>query len=107
MSISALLTTLTLTPNPSPACGRGEWERLINGLVYELFFPEDLHPANIHLFDAIAKAGIDRLADLDGTMLADAARELADTIFAPIHPIQGMLADLQKLEVVQIIEGRD
>jgi hypothetical protein len=40
-------------------------------------------------------------------MLADAARELADTVFAPTHPLQGMLADLQKLEVVRIIEGRD
>ena len=103
--VSALL--ITLTPDPSPASGRGEWERLINGLVYELFFPEDLHQAKIYLFDAVVKAGIDRLADLDGTMLADAARELADTVFAPTHPLQGMLADLQKLEVVRIIEGRD
>ena len=102
-AVSAILTTLT--PNPSPACG--EWERLINGLVYELFFPQDLHPASIYLFDAVAKAGIDRLAALDETALADAARELADTIFAPTHPIQGMLSDLQRLEVVRIIEGRD
>ena len=83
------------------------FEKIIDALVYELFFPEDLHQANIHLFDAVAKAGIDRLADLDGTSLADAARELADTIFAPTHPIQGMLSDLQRLEVVRIIEGRD
>ena len=105
LAVSAILTALT--PNPSPACGRGEWERLINGLVYELFFPEDLHQANIHLFDAVAKAGIDRLIALDGTALTDAARELADTIFAPNHPIQRMLSDLQKLEVVRIIEGWD
>ena len=104
LSVSALL--ITLTPDPSPVCGRGEWERFINGLVYEFFFPDDLHQANIHLFDAVAKAGIDRLADLDGRILADAARELADTIFAPTHPIQGMLSDLQRLEVVRIIEGQ-
>ncbi|MDQ5908191.1 MAG: hypothetical protein QG599_282 [Pseudomonadota bacterium] len=104
-AVSAILNALT--PNPSPACERGEWERLINGLVYELFFPEDLHQANIHFFDTVAKAGIDRLADLDGTALADAARELADTIFAPSHPIQGMFSDLQRLDVVRIIEGRD
>lgn len=51
--------------------------------------------------------GLDRLAALDGTMLADAANELANLIFAPHHPIQGMLSDLQKLEVVRMIEGRD
>jgi len=83
-----------------------EWECLINGLVYELFFPEDLHNANIRLFDAAIKAGFDRLNTLDGAALVSAARELADTIFAPNHPIQGMLADIQDLDVVKIIEGR-
>ncbi len=105
--VTAILAPNTLTPSPSPACGRGEWERLINGLVYELFFPDDLHQVNIHLFDAAAKAGIDRLTTLDGSVLADAAGEIATTIFAPSHPIQEMLADLQRLEVVRVIEGRD
>lgn len=102
----AILAPTILTPNPSSACERGEWERLINGFVYELFFPDDLHQANIRLFDA-AKAGLDRLATLDGAALADAAHEIATVIFAPSHPIQGMLADLQKLEVIRIIEGHD
>jgi hypothetical protein len=105
--VTAILTPTTLTPSPSPACGRGEWERLINGLVYELFFPDDLHQANIRLFDAAARAGLDRLATLDGSVLADAAGEIATVIFAPSHPIQEMLADLQRLEVVRVIEGRD
>jgi len=39
--------------------------------------------------------------------LADAASEIATAIFASSHPIQGMLTDLQKLEVVRVIEGRD
>jgi len=105
--VTAILAPTTLTPEPSPACGRGEWERLINGLVYELFFPDDLHQANIHLFDTAARAGLDRLATLDGSALADAASEIATAIFASSHPIQGMLTDLQKLEVVRVIEGRD
>ncbi len=105
--VTAILAPITLTPDPSPASGRGEWERLINGLVYELFFPDDLHQVNIRLFDAAAKAGLDRLTTLDGSALADAASELATVIFAPSHPIQEMLADLQRLEVVRVIEGRD
>ena len=105
--VTAILAPTTLTPDPSPACGRGEWERLINGLVYELFFPDDLHQINIRLFDTAAKAGLDRLAALDGSALADAASEIATAIFASSHPIQGMLADLQKLEVVRVIEGQD
>ncbi len=105
--VTAILAPITLTPDPSPACGRGEWERLINGLVYELFFADDLHQANIRLFDAAAKAGLDRLTTLDDSALVDAAHEIATTIFAPSHPIQEMLADLQRLEVVRVIEGRN
>ena len=40
-------------------------------------------------------------------MLAKAAEELADTIFANDHPIYAMLFDLQALEVVRIIEGKE
>ena len=83
------------------------FEQLINGLVFELFFPDDLHRASIRLFDACEKASIDKLADLKDQALATAASELADRIFATSHPIYAMLFDLQALEVVRIIEGKE
>ena len=73
-----------------------EYERLLNGLVYELFFPEDLHAKNIRLFDACSAAGI------QGGMDAQAK---AAEIFHPRHPIYGQLFELQTLEVVRLIEG--
>jgi adenine-specific DNA-methyltransferase len=75
---------------------RPEFERLLNGLVYELFFPQDLHAKNIRLFDACTAAGI-----TDGM---DAQVKAAE-IFHPRHPIYGMLFDLQTVEVVRLIEG--
>ena len=83
------------------------FEQLINGLVFELFFPDDLHRANIHLFDACEKAGIAKLATLKGKALTDAANDLATRIFANDHPIYAMLFDLQGLDVVRIVEGRE
>jgi len=83
------------------------FEQLINGLVFELFFPEDLHRANIRLFDACEKAGIAKLATLKGKALTDAANDLAARIFANDHPIYAMLFDLQGLDVVRIVEGRE
>jgi len=77
---------------------RPENERLLNGLVYELFFPEDLHAKNIRLFDACATAGV------KGGMDAQAK---AAEIFHPGHPIYGQLFDLQAVEVVRLIEGID
>lgn len=65
---------------------RTEYEALLNGLVYELFFPEDLHHNGIQLFDACANAGI------------------TEHLFCPEHPIQTMLLNLQNIKVVQVIE---
>jgi adenine-specific DNA-methyltransferase len=75
---------------------RPEFERLLNGLVYELFFPEDLHAKNIRLFDACTAADI--RDDMD-------AQAKATEIFHPRHPIYGQLFELQTLEVVRLIEG--
>jgi hypothetical protein len=65
-------------------------------LVYELFFPEDLHAQNIRLFDACAAAGVSEGMD---------AKALAATIFKNDHPIYAMLFNLQALDVVRTIEG--
>ena len=75
---------------------RPEYERLLNGLIYELFFPEDLHAKNIHLFDACAAAGISQGMD---------AKAVAQSIFNPSHTIYAQLFELQTLDVVRVIEG--
>jgi hypothetical protein len=72
-----------------------------------LFFPEDLHAANIRLFDACEQAGIAALSKLRGNTLTEAAQTLAAAIFANTHPIYAMLFDLQALEVTRIIEGQE
>jgi len=82
-------------------------EQLINGLVYELFFPEELHTAGITLFQAAERAGIGELAELNGDALAEKAGAIAAVIFKNDHPIYRMLFDLQVLETVRIIEGKD
>lgn len=94
-----------------------EYERLLNGLVYELFFPEELHAKGIRLFDACTEAGI---ADwpapevIEGKKNPEAvarlgwnlhAKSTAEEIFQPSHPIYGMLFELQAVEVVRLIEG--
>jgi adenine-specific DNA-methyltransferase len=91
--------------------GTGEFsarfEQLVNGLVYELFFPDDLHAADIRLFDACEHEHITRLATLQGATLQTEAEALAERIFSNSHPIYAMLFDLQALDVVRIIEARD
>lgn len=97
----------TALVNCAPITNDPRFEQLINGLVFELFFPDDLHCANTRLFDACEKAGVSKLAGLQNNALATAANELAERIFATSHPIYAMLFDLQALDVVRIIEGRE
>jgi hypothetical protein len=91
-----LRTVEALTQPITEGVSRPEYERLLNGLVYELFFPEDLHARNIRLFDACTVAGITGAMD---------AQAKAAEIFHPRHSIYGQLFELQTLEVVRLIEG--
>lgn len=81
-------------------------EQLLNGLVYELYFPHDLHARGLHLFDAAASAGLRALAGLEGEALAAAAEGFTREHLGPGQPLRVMLSDLQTLDVVRIIEGK-
>lgn len=83
------------------------FEQLLNGLVYELFFPDELHARNIALFHACERAGLGQLEGLEGDALKDRAEALAREIFAPSHEIYRMLFDLRAIDVVRIIEGEE
>jgi adenine-specific DNA-methyltransferase len=83
------------------------FEQLLNGLVYELFFPDELHARSIALFDSCDRAGLGQLEGLEGDALKDRAETLAREIFAPSHEIYRMLFDLRAIDVVRIIEGEE
>lgn len=99
-SISSLATALSRSVDPA-------LEQLLNGLVYELYFPDDLHARGLHLFDAAAEAGLGTLAGLEGAPLTRAAEAFARQHLAPGQQLRVMLSDLQTLDVVRIIEGKE
>ena len=81
-------------------------EQLLNGLVYELYFRDDLHARGLRLFDAARDVGLDRLSGLEGEKLSAAAAYFTKQNLAPGQPLRVMLSDLQTLDVVRIIEGK-
>ena len=83
------------------------FEQLINGLIYELYFPEPLQSAGINLMELSANEGLAALGGMEGAALAERVNELAEHIFSPQHPIRGLLFDLQGIPVVRLIEGRE
>jgi len=82
-------------------------EQLLNGLVYELYFPDDLHTRGLQLADASWDAGLGGLAVLQGEALTSAAEKFARDWLAPGQLLRVMLSDLQTLDVVRIIEGKE
>lgn len=100
-ALIAPLANLLCADHANPAL-----EQLLNGFVYELYFPDDLHERGLKMFEAAAEAGLGALAGLKGEPLATAAEAFARTHLAPAQPLRVMLSDLQTLDVVRIIEGK-
>lgn len=98
--ISVLVDVLR-TDHANPAL-----EQLLAGLVYELYFPDDLHARGLAMLDATESAGLLRFAGLEGEHLAAAAEAFVSEHLAPGQPLRVMLSDLQTLDVVRIIEEK-
>lgn len=80
------------------------FEQWLNGLVYELFFPDELHARNLRLFEETARLGPPDLGKLpEGQKLARLS-ELFEQAYDSKATLRAMLFDLRSLEVVRIIE---
>ena len=82
-------------------------EQWLNGLVYELFFPGELHARKLKLFDETAKMNLPDLAKLRASDRLEALKELHEKAYAKDATLRGMLFDLKSLDVVRVIEDAD
>ncbi len=80
----------------------GYFEHWLNGLVYELFFPGELHARKLALFAATARLNPPDLAAVPDKQKLARLQELH--VAAEKSSLPGMLADLSKVEEVRIIE---
>jgi hypothetical protein len=77
------------------------FEQWLNGLVYELFFPDELHTRKLKPFDETAKLDPPDLAKVpDGQKL----ERLQERFDKAAGRMGAMIEELQKVEVVRIIE---
>jgi hypothetical protein len=82
------------------------FERWLNGLVYELFFPEELHTRGLQLFDATAKLAPPVLGKLPKKDRLPQLQTLFAKAYATDAPLRAQLFTLPSLEVVRLIEGK-
>src|SRR3546814_6952015 len=86
---------------------RPRLESLLNAFVYELFFPEELAARGLSPFAAAREAGLDKLAGLEGDALANAADSWSAPLADPTTKLYATLFDLQRIDPLRLIEGRD
>jgi hypothetical protein len=83
----------------------GWWEQVLNGLVYELFFAEELYARGLRLFDLVAGAGLPDLDALPKSERPSRLRAEFERTYATGHPLRGAFSTLRSLETIRVIEG--
>jgi type I restriction-modification system DNA methylase subunit len=83
---------------------RAYFEQWLNGLVYELFFPDELHGRKLMLFEETDRLNPPDLATIPELQKLPRLRELFEQAYDSHATLRAMLFSLRSLEVVRIIE---
>jgi hypothetical protein len=81
-------------------------EQWVNALVYELFFPQELHAANLHFFDLIQIEAVSQLNSLNESDRLSGLRRLFQSTYASHHKLRQALYKLGSLDLARTIEGK-
>ena len=84
---------------------RDYYEEILNGLVYELYLPEELYGAGRRFFDLVEAADLPEIAASGKAQPAEQLARLRDKfeeLYAPAHPLRAALEKLHTLESVRI-----
>jgi hypothetical protein len=84
----------------------GYWEQVLNGLAYELYFPEELHARGLRLFDLVKQASLSALDGIPEPQRLSRLRKEFERVYDLQHRLRAALHDLQTVEEVRIIEGK-
>jgi hypothetical protein len=81
-------------------------ERVLNGLVYELYFPAEVQEAGVKIFDLVKKVDFPDLESIPEGKQLSRIRNFVETLYEGTHPLRVALDKLQTLDPIRIIEGK-
>ncbi|HEX4084166.1 MAG TPA: Eco57I restriction-modification methylase domain-containing protein [Chthoniobacteraceae bacterium] len=81
------------------------FEQWVNAMVYQLFFPEELHRARLDFFELFIAANLRTSETLSEEGGIAPLRKSFERLYDPAHPLRGALFALESLDLVRIIEG--
>ncbi len=83
------------------------FEQCVNALVYELYFPADLHANGLNFFNLMDECGLAELAAWEEkSERLPKIRERYDQLSAGGNPLRIALDKLQTMDIARIIEGK-
>ncbi len=82
------------------------WERVLNGLVYELYFRQEVNGAGLRFFDLIKQTQLLDLHHVPKPERLPRERQIFEALYDGVHPLRIALDKLQTLDTVRIIEGK-
>ena len=83
------------------------FKQVLNGLVYERYFTDELHARGLSPFDLVTRAALPTLDTIPAPQRRPRLRELFEMHYHPDHPLRISLGKLQTFDTVRIIEGRE
>ena len=83
----------------------GYFERVIDGLVYEAYLPEDLHKENKHFFQPLLEEQLPLCEEIRGDKMS-ALRDIFELLYEKTHPIRRNLFFLDSVKPVRVIQGK-
>lgn len=83
----------------------GYFERIIDGLVYESYLPEDLQKGDKHFFQPLLEEQLPLCEEIQDDKMP-ALREIFEMLYERTHPIRRNLFFLDSVKPVRVIQGK-
>ena len=81
------------------------FDRIIDGMVYESYLPDELHKSRKHLFQPLFDEQLPRLEDIQGDKMS-ACRDIFELLYEKTHPVAINLFFLDSVKPIRIIESK-
>ena len=83
----------------------GYFERIIDGLVYEVYLPEDLHKGDKHFFQPLLEEQLPSCEEIQADKMP-VLRDIFELLYERTHLVRRNLYYLDSVKAVRIIEGK-
>ena len=81
------------------------FDRIIDGMVYESYLPDELHKSRKHLFQPLFDERLPRLEEIQGDKMS-ACRDIFELLYEKTHPVAVNLFFLDSVKPIRIIESK-